>query len=99
MRFFLFRFRFFFFLVLTFWCGRVKLSLKIPKGNCLSHSMLIFSVDKGCLENSDLENSDPQTLKTQTLWVSQKLRPSGCIENSDPKNSDPLHWVSRKLGP
>ena len=47
------------------------------------------------------KNSDPlgvsktPTRKTQTLWVSrklrpEKLRPSGCLENSDPKNSDPL---------
>ena len=32
----------------------------------------------------------PQTLKTQTFWMSRKLRPSGFLENSDPKNSDPL---------
>ena len=51
----------------------------------------------GCLENSDLENSDLRP---------EKLRPSGCLENSDPKNSDPLGvsktqtlWVSRKLRP
>ena len=52
-------------------------------------------------QTSDPKNSDPlgvsktQTRKTQTLWVSrklrpEKLRPSGCLENSDPKNSDPL---------
>ena len=46
-------------------------------------------------QTSDPKNSDPlgvsktQTRKTQTLWVSRKLRPSGCLENSDPKNSDP----------
>ena len=70
----------------------------------------------GCLENSDPKNSDSLGVsnsdpKTQTLWVSrklrsEKLRPSGCLENSDPKNSDPLgvsktqtHWVSRKVRP
>ena len=37
----------------------------------------------------------PQTRKTQTLWVSRKLRPEklkppGCRETSDLKNTDPL---------
>ena len=33
---------------------------------------------QGCLENSDLENSDPRPEKTQTL---------GCLENSDPEKT------------
>ena len=28
-----------------------------------------------------------QTLKTQTLWVSRKLRPCGCLKNSDPNKT------------
>ena len=44
----------------------------------------------------------PQTRKSQTLWVSrklrpEKLRPSGCLEISDPKTQ--TLWMSRKVRP
>ena len=63
----------------------------------------------GCLENSDLENSDPRPEKLRPSGVS-KTQTLGCLENSDPKNSDPrvsrklrpetqTLWVSRKLRP
>ena len=52
----------------------------------------------GCLENSDLENSDPRPEKLRPSGVSktqtQKLRPSGCLENSDPKNETYLYSVN-----
>ena len=39
-------------------------------------------------QTSDPKNSDPLDVsKTQSLWVSQKLRPSGCLKNSDPKKT------------
>ena len=50
----------------------------------------------GCLENSDLENSDPRPEKLRPSGVS-KTQTLRCLENSDPKNSDPR--VSRKLRP
>ena len=58
--------------------------------------MLIFSVDKGCLENSDPKNSDPlgvsktQTLKTQTPCI-------GCLENSDPKDKTNLDSECQRM--
>ena len=62
----------------------------------------------GCLENSDLENSDLRPLqnsdphKTQTPGCLEnsdptKLRPLGVSKTQTPQNSDP--WVSRKLRP
>ena len=44
-----------------------------------------------------LENSDPQTLKTQTLGVSRKLRPFGCLENSDPKDTRNLDSARQRM--
>ena len=44
----------------------------------------------GCLENPDLENSDPRVSRKLRP---EKLRPSGCLENSDPKNKTYLHRV------
>ena len=39
----------------------------------------------------------PQTLKTQTSWVSRKLRPSGCLENSDPKDKTNLDSARQRM--
>ena len=43
---------------------------------------------RGCLENSDLENSDLRP---------EKLRPSGCLENSDPKDKTNLDSECQRM--
>ena len=57
---------------------------KFSKG-CLENSDLenLDLRPSGCLENSDSKNSDPFGVsKTQTLWMSRKLRPHGCLSKT-----------------
>ena len=74
--------------VVTFW--------DIRMGNLSYGQKGVSKTHTSKTQTSDPKNSDPLGVsKTQTLWVSrklrpEKLRPSGCLENSDPKKTRKL---------